>query len=145
MQHCRVVCTACQSMILVCCFRMTLRPRSPAAFSANRSIIDCCAVGVWYPAVICLSNRLGHYTLWTYVTVVYMSCENSFSSFGKLKTILRKAHQDKSIDTTLTFSITVFHFPYTRNSRVHFHVTPKECRGTTPVLYQAGTTGDECN
>jgi len=57
-----------------------------------------------------------------------------------LKTVLRRARRDKSIDTTLTFSNTVLYFAGTGNygnygkSRVHVRVTAKELRGTTLSL-----------
>jgi len=65
--------------------------------------------------------------------------KTAFQSFDNLKTVLRRARRDKSIDTTLTFSNTVLYFAGTGNygnygkSRVHARVTPKGLRGTTLV------------
>ena len=63
--------------------------------------------------------------------------KTAFQSFDNLKTVLRRARRDKSIDTTLTFSNRVLYFAGTGNygnygkSRVHVRVTPKGLRGTT--------------
>jgi len=63
--------------------------------------------------------------------------KTAFQSFDNLKTVLRRARRDKSIDTTLTFSNTVLYFAGTGiygnygKSRVHVRVTAKELRGTT--------------